>query len=498
MIGRLTLFSACLVLPLAAQAPPSSRDITADELRRRIEIISDDSMMGRDTPSPGLERATAYVVREFRRLGLRPAGDGGTYEQRWGISRWIPDTAASRVELAAGAARASLRLGGDVRFVGGRADGSEVAGEVWVVAGPLTRATTADSRLHDRIVLLVVDYQRPLPLDLGQRVEEIAAKARAVVILSNRDSAAFARRMATSVEPQVSPDYRLESQAAPVVEVHERALGPVLQAGRIEPAALRAADTSVGRSAPIRVSLRLQRRIVRHDRAPNLAGVLVGRDSALREEYVVISAHVDAVGIRPGARDSINNGADDNASGLAGLLELAEAFRDPDARPARSLLFLAPSGEEKGLWGSGHYVTHPTVPLEDIAALINMDLIGRNWSDSIIAVGPEFTTLGETLREVTAAHPELRMSPLADRWPEERIFYRSDHYHFARRGVPILFFTSGTHPDYHQPTDSADRIDAGKASRLVQLLYHLVAEIGNDPMRPRWSPERYREIVQRP
>jgi Zn-dependent M28 family amino/carboxypeptidase len=138
------------------------------------------------------------------------------------------------------------------------------------------------------------------------------------------------------------------------------------------------------------------------------------------------------------------------------------------------------------------------VPLRDMAALINMDLNGRNWSDSVIAVGPDFTTLGETLRQVTAAHPELRMWPLADRWPEERIFYRSDHYHFARHGVPILFFTSGTHPDYHQPTDSADRIDAGKASRLVQLLYYLIADIANDPMRPRWSPTWYREIVQEP
>ena len=498
MIERLPLLSAFLAFPLAAQAPSSGHDITADEMRRRVEIISDDSMMGRDTPSPGLERAASYVVREFRRLGLRPAGDDGTYEQRWGISHWVPDTAGSRVELSAGSERASLRLGVDVRFIGGRTDGSEVTGEAWVMAGPLTRTVTADPRFDDRVVLLVVDYSRPLPLDLGELVDEIAARARAVVILSNRDSASFARRMASAMEPQILPDYRLERQGAPVVEVHERALGPVLRASGIETGVLRSAKAPMGRAAPLRASIRLERRTLRHDLVPNLAGVLEGRDSALRGEYVVVSAHVDGVGIRPGAGDSINNGADDNASGLAGLLELAEAFREPDARPARSLLFLVPSGEEKGLWGSAHYVKHPTVPLEDMAALVNMDLIGRNWSDSVIAVGPEFTSLGETLREVTAAHPELRMFPVADRWPQERIFYRSDHYHFARHGVPILFFTSGTHPDYHQPTDSADRIDAAKAARLVQLLYHLVVEIGNDPMRPRWSPARYREIVQEP
>jgi Zn-dependent M28 family amino/carboxypeptidase len=272
----------------------------------------------------------------------------------------------------------------------------------------------------------------------------------------------------------------------------------VLRAAGIDTDSLRARVRPGGRPAPIRIALDLRRRTIRHDRAPNLLGVLEGRDPALREEFVVVSAHMDAVGVRPGGADSINNGADDNASGLAGLLELAEAFQEPEARPARSLLFLVPSGEEKGLWGSGHYVAHPTIPLKAMAALVNMDLIGRNWSDSVIAIGPEFTTLGTTLRRVTAAHPEVRMFPLADRWPEERIFYRSDHYHFARQGVPILFFTSGTHPDYHQPTDTADRIDAGKASRLVQLLYYLIAEIGNDPMRPRWVPARYREIVQQP
>ncbi len=498
MIFRVTLLSALLTFPLAAQAPRSGLDITADEMRRRIEIISDDSMVGRDTPSPGLERTAGYVTREFRQLGLRPAGENGSYEQRWGISHWVPDTTHSRVELRAGSQRVDLRLGRDVRFVGGRTGGGEIVGEAWVLSGPLARGVGADPRLADRVALLVVDYRRPMPFDLAERVDELAARARAVVIVSNRDTASFTRRLANSMEPQVAPDFRLERQAAPIVEVQERALSPVLRAAGIDTDSLRAAARLSGRAVPIRVALDLRRRTLRHDLVPNLLGVLEGTDPTLRHEFVVVSAHMDAVGVRAGASDTINNGADDNASGLAGLLELAEAFQDPAARPARSLLFLVPSGEEKGLWGSAHYVAHPTVPLKEMAALVNMDLIGRNWSDSVIAVGPEFTTLGETLRRVTAAHPELRMFPLADRWPEERIFYRSDHYHFARQGVPILFFTSGTHPDYHQPTDTADRIDAGKATRLVQLLYYLIAEIGNDPMRPRWVPARYREIVQQP
>jgi Zn-dependent M28 family amino/carboxypeptidase len=221
---------------------------------------------------------------------------------------------------------------------------------------------------------------------------------------------------------------------------------------------------------------------------PNLVAVLEGADRRLRGEYVVVSAHLDHVGVRPGRADSVFNGADDNASGVAGLLELAEAYSAPEARPARSMLFLVPSGEEKGLWGSAYYVRHPTVPLQDMVADLNMDLIGRNWSDSVIVSGPELSTLGQTLRRVTEAHPELRMAPVADRWPEERIFYRSDHYNFAVKGVPVLFFTSGTHPDYHQPTDVADRIETEKASRLVRLVFHVGAAVASAEARPQWTP----------
>ena len=106
------------------------------------------------------------------------------------------------------------------------------------------------------------------------------------------------------------------------------------------------------------------------------------------------------------------------------------------------------------------------------------------------------STLGETLERVTAAHPELRMAPVADRWPEERIFYRSDHYNFALKGVPVLFFTSGTHTDYHQPTDAADRIDTEKASRLVRYIFYLGAAVANDSRRPRWNPGSYERLVE--
>jgi Zn-dependent M28 family amino/carboxypeptidase len=243
--------------------------------------------------------------------------------------------------------------------------------------------------------------------------------------------------------------------------------------------------------------VRLARRGLERAQVPNVVGILEGSDSLLRLEYLVYSAHIDHIGISPGQPDSINNGADDNAAGVAGLLELAEAFTQPGVRPRRSILFLAPSAEEDGLLGSAHFAEHPTVPLSQVVANLNMDLIGRNWRDSVIAVGLEHSDLGKTLQLVVQAHPELRMAPIADRWPEERIFYRSDHYNFARKGVPFLFFTSGTHADYHQPTDETDRIDAEKTARLVRLLFHLGSRVADTLQRPGWAPESYRQIVER-
>ncbi len=495
------LFASLVGQPLEAQAPgpldEAVETITPADIRTRIEILANDSMLGRDTPSPGLERAAAYVIAEFHRLGLRPAGDGGAYVQRFGLSRWTVDTAASSLEVSARGARATMAFSGDVRVIGGEVSGQQIAGSAILVAGPLRPALTRDPRLRDRIVLLTPDFARPLPADLGDRIDEIATAARAVIILSNRDSTTFSRRIDTSLEPRLTPDYRDAEGEAPVVEVRESALGSVATVAALDLALLRALDSTVVRDLPdLRVDLRIARHYLQRATAPNLVAVLEGRDPRRRGEYVAISAHLDHVGVRPGRADSIFNGADDNASGVAGLLELAEAFSRREARPARSLLFLVPSGEEKGLWGSAYWVRHPTVQLGEVVADLNMDLIGRNWVDSVIVTGPEMSTLGETLQRVTARHPELRMAPVADRWPEERIFYRSDHYNLALAGVPVLFFTSGTHTDYHQPSDVVDRIDTEKASRLVRYIFYIGAAVANEPERPRWNPGSHARLLE--
>lgn len=230
--------------------------------------------------------------------------------------------------------------------------------------------------------------------------------------------------------------------------------------------------------------------------APNVVGILPGTDATLRHQYVVISAHMDHVGVSPGSTpDSIWNGADDDASGTAGVLALAAALaQDP---PRRSVILLTVSGEEKGLWGSRWFTENPPVPVDSIVADLNLDMIGRNWKDTISVIGLPYSDLGTTLKQVVAAHPELGLTAVGDLWPQENFFVRSDHYNFVRQGIPALFFFNGTHEDYHRASDSPDRIDAEKEARVVRLVYHTVIAVGNADARPAWDPASKRRLVPR-
>jgi hypothetical protein len=496
------LWCLTLMVPslLAAQTQAPLRraaaTITSKDIMRRIAVMAADSMMGRGNPSRGLELTASHVAAEFRRVGLRPAGDDGDFVQRFGLRRWTINNGTSTVELANPGYRRLVPVGVEARYVDGRIPEAPLRGSVVVLSGP----ARAGDDLRNRVVLLVLDYSRPLPPSLGQDIYQLAASGPlAVLLLSNRDSTTFADRLRSAAAPKLTRDaYDEADSLAPILEIHERTLGAVLGAAGIKPDEVRQESQGERRAVPaLTAEIRLSRKVLDRAELPNVAGVLEGSDPTLRQEYLVFSAHIDHIGLSPGQPDSINNGADDNASGVAGLLELAEAFSRPGARARRSLLFLAPSAEEPGLLGSAHFTAHPTVPLQSMVANINMDLIGRNWPDSVIAVGIEQSDLGAILQQVVKNHPELRMTPIADRWPEERIFYRSDHYNFARRGVPILFFTSGTHEDYHRPTDTAERINVEKESRLVRLLFYLGSAVANRTARPRWTPESYQQIVER-
>jgi Zn-dependent M28 family amino/carboxypeptidase len=237
----------------------------------------------------------------------------------------------------------------------------------------------------------------------------------------------------------------------------------------------------------------------------NVIGILEGGDPVLKNEYVVMSAHLDHIGLSAPLPDghNVNNGADDDGSGSAGLLAVARSYAEGAAkgmRPKRSIIFLWNAGEEKGLWGSQYFNEFPPVDLTKVVANLNMDMIGRTkgpgYSDpdrqhvlvnpgEVLLVGPNISSddLEKTLETVNSAYQKLVLNHFYDTTAPDathdnlgpqpngqRIFYRSDHYNFAKMGIPIVFFTTGLHPDYHRPTDTPDKIDYKEMQAISKTL----------------------------
>jgi len=477
--------------------------ITPRDIAARIGVIADDSMRGRETPSPELDKVAAYIAGEFHRLGLAPGGDASTFIQRYAIERTQLDTAGSTIAVRGGP---TIKFGADAVTRRGGYAPAGVTGPTVLVSGiAATPDEAARLDVAGKVVIAVVPTNAA-----GQP----AAAARTLLAGLAR-GAPVALLVATSAPDETWTEMvRLElgtrmdvpwgeGDGPPTVLVRDRALAPVLRRGGINIAAVRRAAAPVVRALPgLALTVTVKPRVLEARRAPNVVALLEGSDPVLRHEYVVLSAHMDHVGSAGSGdcpaqgADSICNGADDDASGTIAVVEAAEAFAQLSPRPRRSLIFLTVSGEERGLWGSDYFASHPPVPIGQIVADLNMDMVGRNWKDTIVVIGKEHSDLGGTLARVSAQHPELHMAAIDDIWPAEGFYFRSDHYNFARRGVPILFFFNGTHADYHRPGDEVAKIDAEKESRIVRLVFYLGLELANAAQKPKWNPASYRRIVQ--
>ena len=496
-----TVVSACAqepgsgVGPLNDDALAAAASITPADYVKKIGVIAHDSMGGRDTPSPGLEMTASWVATEFERLGLMPSGDEGSYVQRYAIETIRPDLLASFSEVSGGS---ELRFGRDLLIPLGAAE-ADVTGDVVVFAGTGTVTSEIGAEVSGKHVVVA---SSPTGLDRSNfrfAASVLREGALSVLVATDRSSEAWNQRadqVAQTVSVRVG--FNGGRSRGLTLEVRDGAIAPILAAHGVDLMSVRARLGGSVIDVPgltLRLSPRVE--VVERDSAPNVVGILKGDDPELRHEYIVFSAHMDHIGVgEPNAQgDSIYNGADDDASGTTAVLELAEAYAELATRPRRSMIFLLVSGEEKGLWGSAHYANNASVSTDRMVANLNADMVGRNWSDTIVVIGKEHSDLGVTLNEVNAAHPELNMTAIDDLWPDERFYYRSDHFNFAQKGVPILFFFNGTHGDYHGLDDEVDRIDADKASRITKLMFFLGYEVANRTERPRWNPESLRQIA---
>jgi hypothetical protein len=508
----------------------------------RLYVFADDSMLGRESGTVGNVKATDYVAREMQRMGLRPAGDAGTYFQT------VP-TVISRVDGTRTLAvdGTPLRLGTDVlpffAGSGGRAlslgastrslDGARV-----VFGGQLGGRLVSPQDAAGKLVVFTV----PAGLT-GRRDWRFYRLGR----LTQYADAAGIAAVSLDVVPAATLRSLRGPNARPIVE---GATGTAPAIILVTPAA---AERMLGVPSLDGLAIGTTGRTVTGDvgfidtPAPypsrNVIGILPGSDPALRGEYVAVGAHNDHIGLerRPldhdsvlannmvvrrqgvqdtvrvptaaeaarirelrdslravhgGVRpDSVNNGADDDGSGTVAMLEIAERFASAPDRPRRSLLFVSHTGEEKGLWGSEWFTDHPTVPRDSIVAQLNMDMVGRGKPTDIMGRGPNnvqligprrlSTHLGDLIDSLNAVRtPRMDVDTQFDAngHPLNR-YCRSDHYMYARYGIPITYFSLGYHTDYHQVTDEPQYVDYDHLARIAQFVHDVAAAVANRPQR---------------
>jgi len=523
----LRLFSVAALVLLASgtsarrgtEAPAGLATIAADDVRGHVAVLAGPALEGRDTPSRGLELAARYLEQRLREIGLEPLGPAG-YRQTFPLRATVPDEAACRLEL-------SLREGSGQRFELGR-DFVPVAGCEGEAGGELvflgfgiddSREGFAEvpARLSGQVALILeAEPHHPRRFE-GEEVSEhgalwtklatlqAAGVEGALVVRRERPPAeALPAGLVEEGEPDISFRHRWASwqgarttprpggQLPPVAEV-DAACAEALLGTSVEDLA-RSADRS-GRPPRYKPPAR-EARAVRFSTATresdvqvaNVVALLRGADPALAGEYIVIGAHYDHVGVDE--RGRIGRGADDNASGTAGLLELAQAFAA--SPPRRSLVFCAFAGEEQGLLGSQAFCEQPPIPLEKVVAMLNLDMLGRGDADEVAVLGTERNPDLERIVERARKEGRTGIRKLTLGQGQE-LWQLSDHFSFHRKGVPSLFFSEGLplsrNGDYHTWRDTLERLDLEKVANATRLVFNTAWLLANDDDRPAKSRE---------
>lgn len=466
--------------------------IEAEAVLAHIAYLASDELMGRDTPSPGLELAARYVADAFASYGLEPAGDQGSYMQRYPYVAREQKWERSELHALGAGHETSYRYRtdffvipspdssaeGELVYAGDL--GSVVDGFPEGVAGTMA-VVTAPPHVSSELIAAVLAASR-------------AGVAGLVIVLHPETPDAVIGLVADQIEGGAG----MLPERPAIGLTHAAAAALFRDAGH-DLEGLRGGRTDE-RQAPVAIgdlALRLETPVMIAPSEPaNVAALLRGGDPQLRDTYVLVTAHYDheGVGAPDASGDSVYNGADDNASGTAVLLEVARVLAGLPQPPARSVVFLAVSGEEKNLVGSKHYAEYPTVPGSAIVANINIDMVGRGARDTLIASGQEYTSLGPLALSLAQSHPVLGLTLAPEPDPTEFFFLRSDQVSFVRGNIPAIFFTTPDHEDYHRPSDEVEGIDADKVARVATLTALLTVAVAQNAASPTWNPGALEEI----
>jgi len=531
----------CAALALALTLPAGASDAAADPseaamesirpdaIRAHMNFLADDLLEGRGTDSRGYEIAARYMATEFESMGLTPAGDAGTYLQTVPLRSARPDELNTTLSVIRNGKAETLVFRKDFLAQGdpGRKETSVEAPVVYVGFG-----VTAPEQNYDdykgidargKIVAMLLEapnFESSLKAHYSSFEQKMAiavAHGAVGIIVVNDPVLEGLYPFKEQVRDLSRPGFRwLSKEGLPNDYFPQLRAGAFLSleasrqlftgSGHTPEEVFQAAKEGKSLVFPLPLSARIHKQTKLQDvSSHNVVAKLEGSDAALKNEYLVYSAHLDHLGVgEPVKGDSIYNGALDNASGCAILLEVARAFSKMNPRPKRSILFVAVTGEEAGLLGSDYFAHYPTVSKAAIVANVNMDEDQMLWPLlDIIPFGAEHSTLDGVVKRA-AERLHLSLSP--DPMPEEVIFIRSDQYSFVKQGIPAVFPTPGFKSSdpkidpvaifkeweatrYHQPQDDMQQpgLDFNQAVKYAQFAYLCGWLIVQDPARPAWN-----------
>jgi hypothetical protein len=528
LIGYGAGAGAGAVLHAQADAPGAraAENITAASIAYHLAVLTRDSLADRGTPSPGLELTAQYLAKEFERLGLAPGASKEGWIQRYLLPGQLTvNYATSRVTFSAFARKdgkeivlqngrlqpewVSMSFTGMVRFAsrtvpeGTRGHSLEssstgtFAPKALLVTGRHTTTSIPPAAALGKSIV----YVPPTGLDSSEIqavVDRLAGLGKGVVVVSDEDSATFARRQdaARRHGPALIGKgfVRTREDSGWAVHVRDKALNDMLTMIGVDLPHARADTLSrVRELPPFGARLRLEADSAADVvTAPNVIGVIEGRDSVLRNQCIIISTRMDHGGRGQGRTDSLAVEAGDNAVGLAGLLELAKAFGQPEARPRRSVMLVAVSGSANGFWGSTQFFRRRYATCKSTAN-ITLDMSNREIADSIWVDGIDDVELPMRPNWVAAAHPELRLTAVNG---GTAVRPTADHFPFVRKAVPSLYIYNRRDAEVPPGADSLRPEALDRAARRLRLVFHIGQSLANAPELPRWTSEGRRRRIE--
>ncbi|MFY9349194.1 MAG: M28 family metallopeptidase [Sphingobium sp.] len=489
-----------------------------------VEALAGDSMEGRGTGTPGYDRAADYVIAQLKALGLKPAGIDG-YKQPVAFVEQVVQSDRSSAALVGAQGEKALSVPGDLIFSGGGGPVPEAIDAPMVFAGyglhlpEVGHDDFAGLDLKGKIVVVVSGG----PASISGALKSHARSERAKWLAEQ--GALGLVSLVTPKQVEIPWDRRIALASAPALYYADATLretqAPFLGA-QLDPAksallfegsgndfaAIAAAADASAPVASFPLAQRLKARVAATRRdlsSPNLIAVMPGSDPKLKSEYVVLSAHLDGYGVgTPIKGDAIYNGAFDNSSGVASLLEIARALKAGKVKPKRSILFAIVTAEEKGLLGSRYFARRPTVPGKSIVADLNFDMALPIFPlTSVTPVGYDQSSLGQDAAAVSQA---MNLPIVPDPFPDRNVFIRSDQYAFIREGIPALFFKygfKGGTPEaetekawraniYHSPFDDLKQpVLPAESAKLNAYVTAVTLRVANAPARPHWNEDSF-------